>query len=143
MSIIKEFKEFAVKGNVMDMAVGIVIGAAFGKIVSSFVADIITPPIGLLVGGVDFSELAFTLKAATETTEAITITYGVFLQTLIDFAIVAWALFIVVKVVNKLLNMAHHEEAKTEAEPEPEPTPPPPSDEVVLLSEIRDLLKKE
>ncbi len=143
MSIIKEFKEFAVKGNVMDMAVGIVIGAAFGKIVSSFVADIITPPIGLLVGGVDFSELAFTLKAATETTEAITITYGVFLQTLIDFAIVAWALFIVVKVVNKLRNMAHHEEAKTEAEPEPEPTPPPPSDEVVLLSEIRDLLKKE
>lgn len=132
MSIIKEFKEFAVKGNVVDMAVGIIIGVAFGKIVSSLVADVIMPPIGLLVGGVDFSNLVVTLKAAQEGAEAVTLRYGMFLQAVFDFLIVAFAVFMAVKV----LNASRKKEAETPA------APPAPSAQEQLLMEIRDLLKK-
>jgi large conductance mechanosensitive channel len=102
MGMLKEFKEFAMKGNVMDMAVGIVIGAAFGKIVSSLVADVIMPPIGLLLGNVDFSSLAFTLKEATASSPAVAIKYGTFINTIIDFVIVAFAIFLVIKQLNSL-----------------------------------------
>jgi large conductance mechanosensitive channel len=132
MKLINEFKSFAMRGNVVDMAVGIIIGAAFGKIVSSFVNDVIMPPIGLLVGGIDFSDLALTLKAATESAPAVVLKYGVFINTVIDFVIIAWAIFMVIKAMNTL-------KKKEEAKPA---TPPKPSDEVVLLAEIRDLLKK-
>ena len=133
MSILQEFKTFAVKGNVVDMAVGIVIGAAFGKIVTSFVNDVIMPPIGVLVGGVDFSDLAITLKAAEGETAAVMLSYGKFIQTLVDFTIVAFALFLLIKGVNKLRTLN-----EKPAEPA---APPPPSTQEVLLSEIRDLLK--
>jgi len=102
MSMMSEFKEFAVKGNAVDMAVGIVIGAAFGAVVSSFVADIIMPPVGMLLGGVDFTLLAFTLKEAVGDNPAVTLNYGNFIQTVIDFLIVAWAIFIAIKGMNKL-----------------------------------------
>ncbi len=102
MSIIKEFREFAVKGNAVDMAVGIIIGAAFGKIVTSLVSDVIMPPIGLLLGGVDFKNLKFTLKSATLEAPAVTLNYGQFINTLIDFLIVAFSIFIVVKGLNTL-----------------------------------------
>jgi len=131
MGMVKEFKEFAVKGNVVDMAVGIVIGAAFGKIVSSFVADVVMPPIGVLVGGVDFSKLAYTVKAATEGTPAVVISYGKFAQTVIDFIIIAFVIYIVVKAINSL-------KRKEEQAPQ---APPQPSRQEVLLAEIRDLLK--
>lgn len=134
MSIINEFKEFAVKGNVVDMAVGIIIGAAFGKIVTSIVGDVIMPPIGLLIGGVDFSDLAIVLKEATADTPAVTISYGRFIQTIIDFTIVAFAIFMVVKGINRL-------KRKEEAAPEPAPAPAEPTKEEVLLTEIRDLLR--
>ncbi len=101
MGMLKEFKEFAMRGNVMDMAVGIIIGAAFGKIVSSFVSDVIMPPIGLLLGNVDFSQLAIMLKAKTAATEAVTLNYGVFINTVLDFVIVAFAIFIVIKQMNR------------------------------------------
>jgi large conductance mechanosensitive channel len=130
MGMTSEFKQFAVRGNVIDMAVGIVIGAAFGKIVSSFVADIITPPIGLLLGGVEFSKLAVVLKEAAGEADAVSLNYGIFIQTLFDFIIIAFAIFMVVKWMNSL--------QKKEAPP---PPPPPPSKEEILLSEIRDLLK--
>lgn len=130
MSILNEFKAFALKGNVVDMAVGIIIGAAFGKIVSSLVGDVVMPPLGLLIGGVDFSDLAVTLKAAEGNAPAVVLAYGKFIQTCIDFLIVAFAIFMGVKVINRL---RHHEEAK----------PPAPSKEEVLLSEIRDLLKEQ
>jgi len=133
MGMIQEFKEFAVKGNVMDMAVGIIIGAAFGKIVSSFVADVIMPPIGLLLGGVDFSDLAVTLKEAVGEQPAVTLNYGLFIQTIIDFTIVAFAIFIAVKAINSL-------KRKEEEAPA---APPAPSNEEVLLTEIRDLLKQQ
>jgi large conductance mechanosensitive channel len=132
MSIIKEFKEFAVKGNVVDMAVGIIIGAAFGKIVTSVVGDVIMPPIGLLIGGVDFSDLAVTLKAATADAPAVMISYGKFIQTVLDFTIVAFAIFMVVKGINRL-------KRKEEAAPS---APPAPTKEELLLTEIRDLLKE-
>lgn len=132
MSIVQEFKEFAIKGNVVDMAVGVVIGAAFGKIVASFVKDVITPPIGVLVGGVDFSGLQVVLKEAAGEAPAVTITYGVFLQTIFDFMIVAIAIFGAVKVINKL---------KRKQEEAPAAPAEPPED-VKLLTEIRDLLKK-
>jgi large conductance mechanosensitive channel len=132
MGMLKEFKEFAVKGNVVDMAVGIIIGVAFGKIVSSFVADVVMPPLGVLIGGVDFSDLAVTLKAAEEGVEAVTLKYGAFIQTVFDFVIVAFAIFIAVKVINSL-------KKKEEAAPA---APPAPSNEEKLLTEIRDLLKK-
>lgn len=106
MSIIKEFKEFAIKGNAVDMAVGIVIGAAFGKIVSSLVSDVIMPPIGMLVGGVDFSNLALTLKAATTTQPAVTLKYGLFMNNTLDFLIVAFSIFLVVKGINHLKKQA-------------------------------------
>jgi len=102
MSIIKEFKEFAVKGDAVDMAVGIVIGASFGKIVSSLVSDVIMPPIGLLLGGVDFKNLMWTMKEATLEAPAVTLKYGQFINTLIDFLIVAFSIFLVVKGINKL-----------------------------------------
>ena len=132
MSWLQEFKSFAVRGNVVDMAVGIIIGAAFGKIVSSLVADVVTPPIGLLIGGVDFSDLVITLKAAADGAPAITMAYGKFIQTAFDFIIVAFAIFLLVKGINTL--------KRKEAEKPSEP--PKPSNEEVLLAEIRDLLKE-
>ena len=102
MGLLKEFKDFAMKGNVVDMAVGIIIGAAFGKIVSSLVADVVMPPIGVLLGSVDFSSLALTIKEATPTTPAVSIRYGVFVNTVIDFLIVAFAIFMVIKPLNRL-----------------------------------------
>jgi len=133
MSFIKEFREFAVKGNVVDMAVGIIIGAAFGKIVSSLVSDVVMPPIGVLIGGVDFSDLAIVLKEATADTTAVIIAYGQFLQTILDFTIVALAIFVMIKVINRL----KREEA---AEPAPAAEPEATKEEL-LLTEIRDLLK--
>jgi large conductance mechanosensitive channel len=133
MSMMKEFKEFAVKGNVVDMAVGIIIGAAFGKIVSSFVGDVIMPPIGVLIGGVDFSNLAITLREAVDNKPAVLVSYGKFLQTLFDFIIIAFAIFMAIKGINSLKK----EEAAAPA------APPAPSNEEVLLSEIRDLLKEK
>ncbi len=135
MSMISEFKDFAMRGNVVDMAVGIVIGAAFGKIVSSFVSDVLMPPIGLLMGGVDFRDLAFVLKDAVGETAAVSIRYGSFIQTVIDFVIIAFAIFMVIKA----MNAAKKPEAAPEPEPEPEPAP---SAEQVLLGEIRDLLRR-
>jgi len=132
MKWLQEFKTFAVRGNVVDMAVGIVIGAAFGKIVSSFVADVIMPPIGLLIGGVDFSKLVITIKKATETTAAVTLNYGNFIQTIIDFVIIAFAIFMVIKAINTL-------KRKEAAKPS---EPPLPSPEVILLTDIRDILRK-
>ncbi len=132
MGMMTEFKEFAIKGNAVDMAVGIVIGAAFGKIVSSFVGDVIMPPVGMLLGGVDFSSLAFTLKEASGDIPAVAISYGSFIQTVMDFTIVAFAIFMVVKGINTL--------KKNEIQAPKEP--PKPSAEEVLLTEIRDLLKE-
>lgn len=130
MSMIQEFKKFAMRGNVVDMAVGIIIGGAFGKIVSSFVGDVIMPPIGVLLGGVDFSSLTLTIKEATETTPAVMLSYGKFINTIIDFIIIAFAIFMVIKAMNSL-------KKKEEAAP-----PPAPPADVQLLTEIRDLLKK-
>lgn len=132
MKIIDEFKTFAMKGNVVDMAVGIIIGAAFGKIVSSVVSDIIMPPIGLLIGGVNFTDLKVILKAATETNPAVTWNYGNFLQVCFDFLIVAFAVFLMIKAINSA-------KKKEEAAPA---APPAPSKQETLLTEIRDLLKK-
>ena len=131
MGMIKEFQEFAVKGNVVDMAVGIIIGGAFGTIVKSLVADIIMPPIGLLMGGIDFSEIVLTLKEATADAEAVTMNIGAFINNVISFLIVAWAVFLLVKAMNTLKKK--QEEAPAEA--------PAPPKEQVLLEEIRDLLK--
>lgn len=131
MSMMSEFKSFAMRGNVVDMAVGIVLGGAFGKIVSSFVADVLMPPIGLALGGVDFSDLAITLKEAEEGTEAVLMSYGVFIQTVVDFVIIAFAIFLVVKAMNTVMK-------KEEAAP---PPPPKPSKEEELLTEIRDALR--
>jgi large conductance mechanosensitive channel len=133
MGVMKEFKEFAVKGNVVDMAVGIIIGAAFGKIISSFVGDVIMPPIGVLVGGVDFSNLSFILREAVDKNPAVVISYGKFIQTVIDFTIVAFAIFMAVKAINSLKK----QEAAAPA------APAAPSNEEVLLTEIRDLLKEK
>ena len=133
MSFVKEFREFAVKGNVVDMAVGIIIGAAFGKIVSSLVSDVVTPPLGYVIGGVDFTKLAVTLPAITDGAEPVTIRYGVFLQATFDFLIVALAIFMLVKLINRLRRA---EEAKPAA-------PPAPPRQEVLLEEIRDLLKQQ
>lgn len=131
MSMMSEFKSFAMRGNVVDMAVGIVIGGAFGKIVSSFVADVLMPPIGLLLGNVDFSDLAVTLQAAGEGVEAVTLRYGVFIQTVVDFIIIAFAIFMVVKAMNSVM----------QKEEEAPPPPPKPSKEEELLTEIRDALR--
>jgi large conductance mechanosensitive channel len=134
MSVAKEFREFAVKGNVVDMAVGIIIGAAFGKIVSSLVGDVVTPPLGYIIGGVNFSELAITLPSLREAAEPVTIRYGAFLQATFDFIIVAFAIFMLVKLINRL---RRKEEAK------PPAAPPAPPRQEVLLEEIRDLLKQQ
>ena len=133
MSMMSEFKDFAMKGNVVDMAVGIVIGGAFGKIVSSFVADVLMPPIGLLLGNVDFSDLAVTLSAASEGAEAVLIRYGAFIQTVVDFIIIAFAIFMVVKAMNSM----------KKKEEEAPAAPPAPGKEEVLLTEIRDALRSK
>lgn len=132
--MLKEFKEFAMKGNVVDLAVAVVIGGAFGKIVTSFVNDVIMPPIGLLLGGADFSNLKVVMKAATEEAEAVTLNYGSFINTLMDFLIVALAIFVVIKGLNSL---------KKKKEEAPPPPPPGPTKEETLLTEIRDLLAKK
>lgn len=132
MKALQEFKEFAVKGNVIDMAVGVVIGAGFGKIVTSLVGDIITPVLGILVGGVNFTNLKVTLKEALADKPAVTWNYGSFIQAVFDFLIIAWAIFVLVKVINRL---------KRQEPPKPPPAPPAPSAEVQLLTEIRDTLK--
>ena len=132
MSILKEFREFAVKGNVVDMAVGVIIGGAFGKIVSSLVSDVIMPPIGWIIGGVDFKDLAIEIAPAKEGTEAVMLKYGAFIQNVFDFLIIAIAVFAMVKIINSLKNCPV---------PEPEKTPEPTAEEK-LLTEIRDLLKK-
>jgi large conductance mechanosensitive channel len=132
MSMLQEFKEFAMKGNVVDLAVGVIIGGAFGKIVSSLVADVIMPPIGVLMGGVDFTKLGVVLKEAVDDkTPAVMLNYGNFIQSIVDFTIVAFAIFMAIKLMNKM---------KKEAPPEPE-APPAPTKEEALLTEIRDILK--
>lgn len=136
MKLVDEFKAFAMRGNVIDMAVGIIIGGAFGKIVSSFVNDVIMPPIGLLVGGVDFKELTIVIKEAVGETAAVTINYGNFIQVLIDFIIIALVIFGMIKMMNAA-------KKKEEAAPAPPPAPPAPTKEEQLLTEIRDLLQKK
>ncbi|MDK2908976.1 MAG: large conductance mechanosensitive channel [Bacteroidales bacterium] len=138
MSILKEFKAFAMRGNVVDMAVGIIIGGAFGKIVSSLVNDVIMPPLGLLIGGVNFTDLKITLKQAATAADgsvipAVSLQIGSFIQTLVDFTIIAFAIFLMIKGMNAL-------NRKTKQEPAP-PAPPQPTNEEKLLAEIRDLLK--
>jgi large conductance mechanosensitive channel len=130
MEFIKEFKSFAMRGNVMDMAVGIVIGVAFGKIVTSLVNDVIMPPVGVLMGGVDFSNLAVTLKAATASAPAVTLKYGLLINTIIDFLIVAFIIFLLVKGMNAM------KRKKEEA-------PPPPPVQEMLLRDIRDILRSK
>jgi len=133
MKLVDEFKAFAMKGNVVDMAVGIIIGAAFGKIVSSVVSDIVMPPLGLIIGGVNFADLKLVMKAAVDATHpAVTWNYGNFLQVTFDFLIVAFAVFLFIKAINAA-------KKKEEAAPA---APPAPSKEEILLTEIRDLLKK-
>ena len=131
MSMMKEFKDFAIKGNVVDMAVGIIIGAAFGKIVTALVAGVLMPPIGVLLGGVDFTSLAYVVKEAAGEAPAVVISYGKFIQTVIDFTIIAFAIFMVIRGINSL-------KKKEEEAPK---APPKPSVEETLLTEIRDLLK--
>ncbi|MBQ9641291.1 MAG: large-conductance mechanosensitive channel protein MscL [Bacteroidaceae bacterium] len=149
---IEDFKAFALKGNVVDMAVGVIIGGAFGKIVSSLVSDVIMPPIGVLTGGVDFKDLKLVLKDAVPVqvdelgnevaaaTEAVTLNYGMFIQNIIDFLIVALAIFFMIKGITRLTELAKKKEAEKPVEPEPAPEP---TKEEVLLTEIRDILKKK
>jgi large conductance mechanosensitive channel len=132
MSLLQEFREFAIKGNVVDMAVGVIVGAAFGKIVTSLVSDVIMPPIGALIGGVDFSRLALTLLPARDGAAPVVIAYGRFVQTVVDFAIVATVIFAVVKLINSM---------RRKAEAAPAAPAEPPVQET-LLREIRDLLKR-
>lgn len=167
MSFFGEFKKFAMRGNVMDMAVGIILGGAFGKIVSSLVADIIMPPVGLLIGGVNFTDLVWTIKKATDTAPAVDIHYGNFIQMILDFLIVAFAIFLFIKGINKLSQTGENLISMTkgkgknqkEETPTPEPTPAPTptpapstqttetsadtSKQEALLTEIRDLLAKK
>jgi len=133
MKLVDEFKAFAMKGNVVDMAVGIIIGVAFGKIISSVVGDIIMPPLGLLIGGVNFTDLKVILRAATETNPAVTWNYGNFLQVTFDFLIIAFSVFLIIKALVL---------AKKKEEAAPAPAPPAPTKEEILLTEIRDLLRK-
>ena len=133
MSLIKEFKAFAMRGNVVDLAVAVIIGGAFGKIIASFVSDVLMPPIGLLLGGVDFTDLMITLKAAQGEVAAVTLNYGNFIQNVVDFLIVAFAIFMMIKAMNS---------AKKKEEVVPA-APPAPSKEEQLLTEIRDLLKSK
>ena len=129
MALLDEFKQFAMRGNVVDLAVGVVIGGAFGKIVTSFVNDVLMPPLGMLLGGVNFTGLAITMKAAEGEAPAVLWKYGAFIQSIVDFAIIAFAIFLVVKAMNSM-------KKQQEAAP-----PPPPAPEVVLLTEIRDSLR--
>lgn len=129
MSFLQEFKEFAMRGNVVDMAVGIIIGAAFGKIVSAMVDGILMPPLGILIGGVDFSKLAIVLKDATDGAGAVTLKYGMFIQSVVDFVIIAFAIFMAIKALNTL----KRKEEEKQAAP----------DQISLLKEIRDLLAKK
>ena len=131
MSMIKEFKEFVSKGNVVDLAVGVIIGAAFGKIISSLVDDIIMPPIGMLLGGVDFSKMAITLKEAVGDKPAVLIKYGQFINVVITFVIIAFCIFMIIKVINRMKRK----------EVEAPVAPPPPTKEIILLTEIRDSLR--
>jgi len=139
MGIIKEFKTFAMRGNVMDMAVGIIIGAAFGKIVNSLVNDVLMPPLGLLLGKMDFSKMAITLKpavvdaAGTVTTPAVTLGYGMFINAVINFLIVAFAVFLLIKAINSAVRK----------QPPPPCAPPAPSKEELLLTDIRDILRQK
>lgn len=141
MKLLNEFKTFAMRGNVIDMAVGVIVGGAFGKIVSSLVNDVIMPPIGVLVGGVDFKDLAITLKKASvdangiETAPAVTLNYGMFLQNIFDFLIIAFVIFLMIKGLNALMK-------KKETVSAPVPPKPQPTEEQKLLAEIRDLLKE-
>ena len=132
MGLVKEFKDFAMKGNVVDLAVGVIIGGAFGKIVASFVNDVLMPPIGVLLGGLDFKEIKATLVAATADKPAVTLNYGMFVQNVIDFLIIAAVIFLFIKAINATKKK---EEAAAPA------APAAPSNEEVLLTEIRDLLK--
>lgn len=139
--LLQEFKSFAMRGNVIDMAVGVIIGGAFGKIVSSIVADVIMPPIGLLVGGVNFADLKWVMKAAEKGVDgkqiaAVTLNYGNFLQVTFDFLIIAFSIFLFIKLLSRMSK-------KNEVPPAPLPTPPVPSKEEILLTEIRDLLKEK
>lgn len=133
MSIMQEFKKFAMRGNVVDMAVGIIIGGAFGKIVSSLVADVLMPPIGLLLGNVSFTDLSIVLKEAAGEQAAVTLNYGMFIQTILDFVIMAFAVFLLIKGINSM----------KKKEEEAPAAPPAPSTEEVLLTEIRDILKNK
>jgi len=132
MGFLQEFKQFAMRGNVVDMAVGIIIGGAFGKIVSSLVADVIMPPLGMLIGGVNFTDLQIVIHQATADAAAVTINYGNFLQVIFDFIIIAFAIFAIIKIINKISAKKEEEAA----------APAPPPEDVQLLTEIRDLLKK-
>lgn len=133
MGMLKEFRDFAMRGNVVDLAVGVIIGAAFGKIVSSLVADIIMPPLGLLIGGIDLRSFALTLREAHGNTPAVVMHYGIFIQNIFDFIIIAFAIFMAIKLMNKLNLKKEDAPAK----------PQPPTKEEVLLGEIRDLLKEQ
>ena len=133
MGLIKEFKEFAMKGNVLDLAIGVIIGAAFGKIVTSLVNDVLMPPIGLIIGNLDFSSFVITLKDAVDKTPAITLKYGLFINHIIDFTIVAFTIFLLIKGVNKFRRKAEETSA----------VPPEPTKEELLLTEIRDILKSK
>lgn len=135
VKLIDDFKAFALKGNVVDMAVGVIIGGAFGKIVTSLVNDVIMPPIGVLLDGVDFKELSWVMVEAVGDQPAVSINYGNFIQVVIDFLIIAWVVFLAIRVMMKM-------KRKEAAAPAPAPAPPAPSKEEVLLTEIRDLLKK-
>jgi len=139
MSIIKEFKTFAMRGNVVDMAVGIIIGGAFGKIISSFVSDVLMPPLGLLLGGIDFKDMTYVMKEAVtvgeEVIPEVSLNYGMFIQNVVDFIIIAFAIFMAIKAMNSL-------KKKEEVKPAAAPAPPQPTTEEKLLTEIRDLLKK-
>lgn len=138
--MLDEFKAFAMRGNVVDMAVGIIIGGAFGKIISSFVSDVLMPPLGLLLGGIDFKDMLYTLKGAVMQgeeviTPAVTLNYGMFIQNVVDFLIIAFAIFMAIKAMNSL-------KRKEEVAPAAPEAPPVPTKEQELLAEIRDLLKK-
>lgn len=135
MSLLKEFKEFAMRGNVIDLAVAVIIGGAFGKIVSSFVNDILMPPLGLLMGGMDFKDLKMIMKEGTDAVAPVTWNYGLFIQNVIDFLIIAFAIFMMIRTITRMQQLKAQE-------PEPAPAPPEPSNEEKLLTEIRDLLKK-
>lgn len=141
MKLLDEFKQFAMRGNVVDMAVGIIIGGAFGKIVSSFVSDVIMPPLGILIGGVNFTDLKITIKsqivdvAGAVTNPAVTINYGNFIQVVFDFIIIAFAIFAMIKIMNNLNRKSVEEQTPA--------TPPPPPADIQILREIRDILKKD